>query len=59
MKNIIVVVLLVFMGGGAFAQGKLTDEKRKEFDAQKVICHRLKRSLSGLCIMKCKRKTGR
>lgn len=36
MKNIIVVVLLVLMGGGAFAQGKLTDEKRKEFDAQKV-----------------------
>lgn len=36
MKNII-VVMLVLMGGGVFAQqGKLTDEKRKEFDAQKV-----------------------
>lgn len=36
MKNLFLVVLLSFMGGIAVGQGKLTDEKRKEFDAQKV-----------------------
>lgn len=36
MKNIVMILLLVMTGGGVFAQGKLTDEKRKEFDAQKV-----------------------
>lgn len=36
MKNIIWIVLLLWSGVSAFAQDKLTDEKRKEFDAQKV-----------------------
>jgi len=35
MKNVILIVLLL-CAGEAFAQDKLTDEKRKEFDAQKV-----------------------
>ena len=36
MKNIILIVLLLWSGVGVWAQDKLTDEKRKEFDAQKV-----------------------
>lgn len=36
MRNIVAILLLLFMNAGAFAQGKLTEEKRKEFDAQKV-----------------------
>ncbi|MEG2277307.1 MAG: hypothetical protein RSC80_05655 [Odoribacter sp.] len=35
MKGIL-FVLLVFSNSFVFAQGKLSDEKRKEFDAQKV-----------------------
>ena len=33
MKNIILIVLLLWSGVGVLAQDKLTDEKRKEFDA--------------------------
>lgn len=37
MKRLLAVMLFVLGGMGVFAQqGKLTDEKRKEFDAQKV-----------------------
>ena len=36
MKNILIIVVWCLLGGSVFAQGKLTDEKRKEFDAQKV-----------------------
>ena len=36
MKNIIIVIGLLLVGVSTFAQGKLTDEKRKEFEAQKV-----------------------
>lgn len=37
MKNIILLLLLLAGGGSmAVAQGKLTEEKRKEFEAQKV-----------------------
>lgn len=36
MRNILILIGLVLMGGGVLAQGKLTDEKRKEFEAQKV-----------------------
>lgn len=66
MKGLLVVYILIFIGFEVFGQGKLTDEKRKEFDAQKVaflhknwICLRRKLRYSGLCIMKCrKRKKG-
>lgn len=36
MKNIFFLLVLFFAGTVVFAQGKLTDEKRKEFEAQKV-----------------------
>ena len=36
MKGLLVVYILIFIGFEVFGQGKLTDEKRKEFDAQKV-----------------------
>lgn len=36
MKNIFFLLVLFFTGTAVFAQGKLTDEKRKEFEAQKV-----------------------
>lgn len=37
MKVLVALSVLILMGGyGAFSQEKLTDEKRKEFDAQKV-----------------------
>lgn len=36
MKYVIVVLLVMFSGAKTFAQDKLTDDKRKEFDAQKV-----------------------
>lgn len=36
MKYIGMVFLFVLITGGIYAQGKLTDEKRKEFEAQKV-----------------------
>ncbi|MFR4046443.1 MAG: hypothetical protein ACLTZU_16355 [Odoribacter splanchnicus] len=66
MKNIILIVLLLWSGVGVWAQDKLTDEKRKEFDAQKSLSlHRnwtfplLKQLYSGLCTMRCRRKTGK
>lgn len=36
MKNLFLLILLWVCGGTLFAQGKLTDEKRKEFEAQKI-----------------------
>lgn len=36
MKKIGFILVLVLAVHGVFAQGKLTDEKRKEFEAQKV-----------------------
>lgn len=36
MKFVFVIILLFSVVYGGFAQGKLSDEKRKEFDAQKV-----------------------
>ena len=36
MKGLLVVYILIFIGFEVFGQGKLTDEKRKEFDAQRV-----------------------
>ena len=36
MRTILIALLSIITGGSLFAQGKLTDEKRKEFDAQKV-----------------------
>lgn len=66
MKNIILIVLLLWSGVGVWAQDKLTDEKRKEFDAQKVAFFTqeldlslLKQLFSGLCTMRCRRKTGK
>lgn len=66
MKNIILIVLLLWSGVGVWAQDKLTDEKRKEFDAQKVAFFTQELDLSpaeqlfsGLCTMRCRRKTGK
>lgn len=36
MKNIMILLIWVFIGGSVFAQEKLTDERRMEFEAQKV-----------------------
>lgn len=36
MRTLFIALLLIIMGGALSAQEKLTDEKRKEFDAQKV-----------------------
>ena len=36
MKVLFVVCLLAFWGSGAFGQGKLKEEKKREFEAQKV-----------------------
>ena len=36
MKSVLLLCMLFVAGSSLFAQGKLTDEKRREFEAQKV-----------------------
>lgn len=46
MKNIGLLVLFLLLVGNILAQGKLTDEKRKEFEAQKVAFYTKELDLS-------------
>lgn len=46
MRNIVLSVLFILMTGSVWAQGKLTDEKRKEFEAQKVAFYTKELDLS-------------